>query len=318
MSVVASSLDKVNLYASTPPAVNPLADLVQPPTPEPSAPAINDSLSGQSGRHFLAFYGLNENPFADSVNPTFFYKTESHRMACERLLLAVEQNVSLAMVTGLSGTGKTLITQLLLQALDTAHYEPILVLVSPGLSKTGLLREILSELNVALPAGINRTRDLIKMVSNAIIDLYREGRKLVLLIDECHFLDADGLHIVRTISNVEIPERKLTTCLLFGEARFATRLNRPGYESLRNRMFFRSELPPMTADDCAQYIKFRTLVAGRIADLFDADALRAVAEHTGGICRSVNKLCMLALIEGSIRRQPLIDRATIDACAAML
>ena len=167
------------------------------------------------GRDFLAFYGLAQNPFADSVNPAFFYKTEAHRDACARLLMAIENDVSLAMLTGVSGTGKTLITQLILEQLDTARYEPVLVLVTPGMRRTGLLREILSEMSVALPVGINRTSDLLKMLSNAIMDLHSEGRKLVLLIDECHFLDADALHIVRTISNVEIPERKLTTCLSF-------------------------------------------------------------------------------------------------------
>jgi general secretion pathway protein A len=274
---------------------------------------------GADGRGFLAFYGFAENPFADSVNPAYFYKTDGHRAACERALMAVENDVSLDMVTGASGTGKTLVTQLILQELGSAaRCEPVLVLVTPGMSKTGLLREILSELDVALPVGINRTRDLIKMLSNVIIDLHNAGRKLVLLIDECHFLDADGLHIVRTISNIEIPQRKLTTCLLFGEQRFAARLRRPGYESLRNRMFFRVELPAMGAEDCAQYIKFRAMVAGRTADLFTADALAAIHAATGGICRSVNKLCMLAMIEGCIRRESRIGADVVAAAAAGL
>jgi general secretion pathway protein A len=298
--------------------VNPLAGLVTPADERDVASAERPETAdgGGTARGFLEYYGLPENPYADSVNPAYYYKTAAHREACERMLMAVENDTSLGMVTGVSGTGKTLITQLLLQAFDPTRCEPVLVLATPGLSRTGLLREILSELNVALPVGICRTHDLLKMLSHAVIDLHGEGRKLVILVDECHFLDADALHIVRTISNLETPERKLTTCLLFGEQRFVRRLNKPGYESLRNRMYFRSELTPMSAEECAQYVKFRALTAGRAADLFSAEALAAIHAASGGVCRSVNKLCMLALIEGCIRRRRLLDGDVIAACAA--
>jgi general secretion pathway protein A len=234
------------------------------------------------------------------------------------MLMAVEHHTSLGMVTGVSGTGKTLVTQLLLQELDAARFETVMVLVTPGLSRTGLLREILSELNVALPVGFCRTHDLVKMLGNAVMDLHAEGRRLVLIVDECHFLDAEALHIVRTISNLETPDRKLTTCLLFGEQRFLKRLNKPGYESLRNRMFFRCELPPMSAGECAQYVKFRVLTAGRAADLFTPGALAAVHAATAGVCRSVNKLCLLALIEGCVRGEAQVGEETVAACVPRL
>ncbi len=90
--------------------------------PEPSAPAgpngRQESPSAEEATDFLSFYGLRENPFADSVNPAYFYKTGNHADAYQRMILTVEQDVSLAMVTGVSGTGKTLVTQLLLQGLD--------------------------------------------------------------------------------------------------------------------------------------------------------------------------------------------------------
>jgi type II secretory pathway predicted ATPase ExeA len=134
-------------------------------------------------RDFLSFYGLRENPFADCVNPDYFYRTEPHADAIDRMLMTVRHNLSLGMVTGPSGTGKTLVSQILLQKLDRARCEPVLILVSPGLSKTGLLREMLSELNVALPMGIIRAQDLLKLLHNRVIDLYHQDRRLVVIID---------------------------------------------------------------------------------------------------------------------------------------
>ena len=281
-----------------------------------SATAAAFEHDGPMGKAFLSFYGLRDNPFADSVNPAFFYRTEAHGDALERMMLTIENDISLGMITGLSGTGKTLLSQLVLQQLDAEKYCPVLVLVSPGLSKTGLLREILSELNVALPAGVALTQELIKLLSNCVIDLHHQGRKLVIIIDECHFLSGDNLHIIRTISNIEIPERKLVTCLLFGEARFTQRLQHPSFDSIRNRMYLQCELPTMSEADCAEFVKFRLMSAGGHDDLFDAEALAAVHTHSGGVSRSVNKICMLALLEGFLARKQSIDAALVDRAAA--
>jgi general secretion pathway protein A len=220
------------------------------------------------------------------------------------------------MVTGPSGTGKTLVSQLLLQHLGEPRHRAVLLLVTPGLSKTGLLREILSELDLVLPAGIARVQDLIKLLSNHIIELHQEGRRLVILVDECHLLSADCLHIIRTISNIELPDRKLATCLLFGESRFAGRLRHPNYDSLRNRMYMRCDLKPMNAADCAQYVKFRLMAAGGHDELFDDAALDLLHKHSKGIGRSVNKLAMLSLLEGHTLRATVIGQDLVARCAA--
>ena len=264
---------------------------------------------------FVRHYGLRENPFADSVHPAFFFRTEAHVEAFRDMMLAVEFQAALGMVTGPSGTGKTLLTQLLLQHFDEPGHRAILVLVTPGLSKTGLLREILSELNLALPVGNARVQDLVKALSNHIIELHQQGRRLVIIIDECHLLSAECLHIVRTISNIEIPQQKLVTCLLFGETRLETRLTHSSYESLRNRIYLRSQLRALTIDEATQYVKYRLMTAGRLTDLFTESGFQALHENSGGICRSLNKLAMLTLIEAADRQAPAIDGAMVTRAA---
>lgn len=278
-------------------------------------PAV--SLAGDSD--FLPFFGLQELPFSDAVNPKYYYKTDGHDEAFIRLLLAIRHDISLGLVTGPSGSGKTLLSQLILQNLDPLKNEAALVLVSPDMSKTALLRAILDELEVTAPDGpFVSAQELLRLLQNRVIDLHHQGKKLVILVDECHFLPADTLHMVRTISNLEVPERKLVSILLFGEDRFLKRLEHPSYESLRNRMYLRSELRPMDLNDTTQYIKFRLLIANRMDDLFDEGAFAAVHELSGGVCRRVNKLCTLALIEGFLRRQPTLDAAVVRACADRL
>lgn len=276
-----------------------------PPAIVPFAPAGN----------FVSQFGLRENPFADCVHPAFFFRTDSHADAFRSMMLAVDFRASLGMVTGPSGTGKTLVSQLLLQHFEEPKHRVVLVLVTPGLSKTGLLREILSELNLALPAGIARVQDLVKLLSNHIIEMHEQGQRLVIIVDECHLLSADCLHIIRTISNIETPQEKLTTCLLFGETRLADRLEHSSYASLSNRIYLRCELYPLTANEVAQYVKFRLMTAGRLDELFTEPALVALHECSGGICRSVNKLAMLSLIEAADHRATLVDEPLVRAAA---
>jgi general secretion pathway protein A len=282
------------------------------PTPPPPAPAV---VPFAPAGNFVSFYGLKENPFADSVHPAFFFRTDGHAEAFRSMMLAVEFCASLGMVTGPSGTGKTLVSQLLLQHFEAPKYRVVLLLVTPGLSKTGLLREILSELDLALPVGIPRVQDLVKQLSNHIIELHEQGQRLVIIVDECHLLSADCLHMIRTISNIETPQEKLVTCLLFGEARLSQRLDHPSYASLNNRIYLRSELQPLAAAEVAQYIKYRLLTAGRFEPLFSEPAFAVIHEFSGGICRNINKLAMLSLIEAADHRAAVVDETLVRTAA---
>lgn len=292
-----------------------LEGLLNAPAFEHEAPGEQPQPIPAHAHDFLSFHRLNTNPFSDSVNPVFFYRTDAHDVAFIRMMMVIEHDISLGLITGFSGTGKTLVSQMLLRNLDPARYEPVLVLVCPNMGKTALLREILSELGIAVPKPTIATHDMMKLLSDAIINLHNNGRKLVVLIDECHFLSAESLHLIRTISNIEIPERKLSTCILFGEQRFLKRLENPSYESLRNRMYLRSELKPLELRDTDQYIKFRLLVAGREETLFDATAVAAIQAVAGGVCRRINRICMLALIQAFTEGKAVVDEEIIATCA---
>ncbi len=118
------------------PGGDPLMELIGA-APSQDAPGI---VPFAPAGDFVSHFGLRENPFADCVHPAFFFRTDGHSEAYRSMMLAVDFRASLGMVTGPSGTGKTLVSQLLLQHFDESKHRVVLVLVTPGLSKTGLLR----------------------------------------------------------------------------------------------------------------------------------------------------------------------------------
>jgi type II secretory pathway predicted ATPase ExeA len=74
----------------------------------------------------------------------------------------------------------------------------------------------------------------------------------------------------------------------------------------------------MSAAECEQYVKFRLLVAGRIADLFDPAAFAALHAGSGGISRNLSKLCMLTLLQGAMTGKTKIDEETVSGAVSMM
>lgn len=246
-----------------------------------------------------AAFGFRQAPFADSVDPAFFFRTEAHERAFALMRRAIDEHLALALTVAPSGTGKTLISQILLSELDPARHEPILVLAYPGMSRVGLLREVAGELGVTDLGPRAPLHQVMAAVQDAIVALHRRGRKLVVIVDECHFLGVEPLQMVRTLSNIELPERKLVTLLLFGEDSFLAKMDRPEYASLFNRMFIRARLRALDADETKQYVKFRCLVSGGRPNLFDDTFLAALHERSKGIPREINRLCHAAMAEAA-------------------
>jgi len=308
---VVEKVDLTILNQEPPDALESLVEGLAPPDPGADIASFP--------RDYLGFFGLARNPFADSVDPRFFYRTQAHEEIFVRMVLAVQHQFALGLVTGGSGTGKTLLSQMILKELEAEPVLPLVILVTPGMTKTALLREILAELEQPLPEGpFVRTQDMVKQLHDRVMELHTQGRRLVLLVDEAHFLASDSLHIIRTISNLETPESKLSTCILFGEDRLLKRLEHPSYESLRHRIYFRGELPRFTEADTEQYVKYRMMVAGGQRTVFADATFPTIHELSRGIGRRINKICTLALIEAFIRGLPEVDADVVRTCERLM
>ncbi|MBN1868432.1 AAA family ATPase [Candidatus Sumerlaeota bacterium] len=262
----------------------------------------------------LKFFRLQQNPFADSVNPEFFYRTEAHEAAFIAMKRCIEEDISLGLTTAASGTGKTLLTQVLLHELDPERYKPALILIYPKMSRMAMLREICAELQIEIRAKRPTTHDLMETIQRKIMDLAVEGVKLVVIIDEVHFLTAENLQVLRTLSNIEVPEKKLVTVLLFGEESLLPRLDDPKFKSILSRMYTRVHLRALTPDEVEQYVKYRLLLAHGRPDIFQPDCFAWLARETGGIPREINRVCYNAMREAAAHRQ---SRVTPDLLGRM-
>lgn len=259
------------------------------------------------------FFHFENSPFSDSVNPDFFYRTYSHEAAYMAMKECIEDNVSLGLTTAVSGTGKTLLTQVLLQELDPERFRPALVLIYPQMSRMALLQEIANELGVEIGKKRPTIHDLMTGIQERIMEFYLQRVKLVLIIDEVHFLAANNLQILRTLSNIEIPQMKLVTILLFGEETFLEKLDRPAFKSIRSRLFTRVELRELNAEEVEQYVKYRLLMVHGDPNLFEEDCYGYLREATKGIPREINRLCHNALQMAAANGQRTVAKGLLEA-----
>lgn len=274
---------------------------IQRPKPVVSEP---EAAGGRTGE-ILARFNLAKNPFVDTVNPDFFYRTDQHERAFFRMQVCAADHRAIGLVCGPSGTGKTLLSQLLLKQLDAEAFLPLVILCTPGMTKTALLREILSELEEETHS--NKVHELLAVLHQRIMEEHNRKRRIVLLVDEAHFLSSDALHMIRTLSNLETPDEKLLTLILFAEERFLHRLSHRSYNSLRGRIALKTILRPLSALEAEQMLKFRVLVAGGRPDLFRSDTFEQLHRLGKGIPREICKLAYNALLEAYWLDQDQID-----------
>jgi len=264
---------------------------------------------------------LKRNPFKDCIDPDLFFRTGQHEEALVKIRIGLEDQHALILLQGVSGTGKTLVTQVALRDLDQERFAPVFVFVFPGMGKGALLDAILTELQVA---GGRFVHERLSRLQEAALDLAANGRRLVVVIDEAHFLKADALHLLRTLSNLETEQEKLVTVLLVAEPGLGKRLKAPSYASLRGRITFSLNLLPLDRQGVEQYVKFRLLKCGAGPDFLSPEIYDMVHGASCGIPREVNRLLYTGFIDAATRGTmpqmidftPSLDSESVSRCLA--
>ncbi len=256
----------------------------------------------------LSFFGLKEEPFKDNLDERFYYSTKQHERAYASMVYCITSNEPAGIILGQSGLGKSLISQRILSSIKNyPQYIPVLVLIYPQMPKTALLKEILSQLDIAVPKKRPSTQDLLELLHTYIIARYREGKRVVLILDESHFLNVQALHLIRSLTNLETPKEKLITAIFIAEERFVRRLQYKTYESLRTRIKIKARLEPLNLEETREYIKHRLAVAGATNSIFAEETFPLIFEKSRGICRNISKIAGQALFDAAFEQRRTID-----------
>ncbi len=255
------------------------------------------------------YYKLAEQPFGVTPNPRYLYMTPTHREAMASILYAVMENRGFSALIAPPGMGKTTLLFELLQRFNHSMRTVFLFQFQP--SPEGLLRNLLAELGI--PDEGENFVGMQEKLNQAILQDAKQGKRIVVVVDEAQNFREPVLEVLRMLSNFETSQEKLIHIVLSGQPQLAEMLFSPAIEQLRQRVSIMAVLRPLNAEETREYIEHRLRVAGYKSSrrLFTPAACELIAEYSGGIPRNINNYCFNALSLGYALKQSTIGREIV-------
>lgn len=259
---------------------------------------------------YTDYFQFEREPFSNAPNDRFYFDSEQHNQALVRLKYSVDSDKGLAVLVGGVGTGKTTLARRMLDNLPVEEYESsLLVVIHSAITPEWILSRICMQLGVKNP-DISPLK-MLKQLYERLLEIEREGRKAVVLIDEAQMLQTRELmEEFRGLLNLEIPDKKLLNIVFFGLPALddVMRLDEP----LAQRVAFKYTLKPLSSAATREYIDYRLEVAGCAQSPFTDDAYPVIQMYSGGVPRLINTICDNALFETYLRHGESISPQIIN------
>lgn len=243
---------------------------------------------------YKAHFGLREVPFSITPDTSYFFSFPSYQAALNTLLVAANHGEGFIKITGEVGTGKTMLCRKFMAMLGKEFVTAYIP--NPALEPRTLMLALADELECGLPRDTDQ-HQLIKAINLRLLHLARDGKRVILCIDEAQVMPLDTLEALRLLSNLETEKRKLLQIVLFGQPELDRKLQRSEIRQLAQRISFHYELQALSAREIATYIQHRLSVAGYNGmPIFQGSALWMLRLTSGGIPRLLNVLAHKAMM----------------------
>ena len=240
---------------------------------------------------YLKYFGLSSPPFSITPDPGFFFEGGDRGIFIAGLLYAAQQGEGIILVVGEVGSGKTLMSRLLLARLH-AHVDTV-YLPNPSFSRDEIIDVIARDLGIT---GASQGMRL-EALQQELINRHEQGRHVVVLIDEAHAMPAESIEEVRRLSNLETDDRKLVQLVLCGQPELDTLLAAPHLRQVRDRVVHRLVLRNLSRRDASAYLDHRLRIAGwRGGQMFSWLGEHLLLADAQGRARRLNLLADKALL----------------------
>jgi general secretion pathway protein A len=252
------------------------------------------------------FFGLSAKPFQLSPDARFFYPSKEHSRALSFLQYGLSQGDGFIVITGDVGTGKTTLVQTLLSELDPRE-AVVANLVTTQLHEDDLVNLVVASFGLRLTASSSKAM-VLRDLEHFFIQRAREGRRVLLIVDEAQNLPTRSVEELRMLSNFQYRGRPLLQVFLLGQEEFRDTLLSAGFEQLRQRVIATYHLNPLDADETRTYIEHRLTRVGWNDDPSISDAaFESIYSYTQGVPRRVNNLCDRLMLFAYLEELHAID-----------
>jgi general secretion pathway protein A len=212
------------------------------------------------------------------------------------MIYGIQKREGFVAITGAVGVGKTTIVRAFLEKAKSTGLK-VIYLFHAHLMFTDIVKTIYRELDLD-PSSADFFETM-EGLQNALIELHKQEKTIVLIIDEAQTVPIETLANLRMLSNMETQTEKLIQVVLVGQPELDEMLEREELRQLKQRIVVRAHIAALDATESRAYVAHRLSVAG-LSDpaIFSDKALGIIFREAKGIPRVLNVLCNNALIAG--------------------
>ena len=242
---------------------------------------------------YLEHFGLSEQPFRITPVTVFFFSGANRGEILDALVYSISEVEGIIKVSGEVGSGKTMLCRMLLEKLPE-HVEAI-YLANPSLSREEMLYAIADGLGLNING--ERVGIIMQNIQNKLEERARDGKRVVVLVDEAHAMPPETLEELRLIYNLQMGNAKLIQIVLFGQPELNAKLDQPNMRQLKDRIAHHFHMQPLSRNILESYLMFRMRAAGYHGpNIFSQGALKLIASASEGLMRRVNILADKSLL----------------------
>ena len=264
---------------------------------------------------YIQFFALKDNPFRITPDLDFFFMSSVHQEALGSLEFLMESEEGFAVIIGEPGTGKTItIRKFISQLPENVEYAYILF---PNLSPEEMFRAILEDFGIDIDDSATKNK-LFSTLKEFLIKKRKEGKKILIIIDEAQNLPIETLEELRILSNLETDKEKLLQIILLGQPELEKKLNSDALRQLKQRITVIARLSNLTKDEMVNYINYRLAKAGNSTIKISNSAYKEIFKYTQGNLRQINQIMERALMSAFVKNSHQIDREDIKEAAESL
>jgi type II secretory pathway predicted ATPase ExeA len=251
-------------------------------------------------------YGMEYNPFIKNDREAFI-ETREYREAVTRLNYLL-QTKGFGLLTGNPGLGKTSVVRNWIKGLNQSAYKIIYIPIST-LTITEFYRYLASELGCE-PSY--RKSENFKLIQGAIERCVYEKRMTpIIVLDEANYMKNATLNDLKILFNFEMDSINRAVILLAGLPQLVGTLRLNSHEPLRQRITMNYEVSPLTVEEAKSYILEKMKTTNCHQEVFEKNALEAIAGAANGIPRMIDKIVNASLMIGNAKNQNIIISDTV-------
>jgi type II secretory pathway predicted ATPase ExeA len=255
-------------------------------------------------RQMLTPYSLKFNPFFTQIPVEALWNSPVIDQFCWRLEQQLGEG-GFALISGVSGSGKSATLRLLQSRLAKAREVAVGVLSRPQASLADFYRELGDLFGVPLRphnrwASAKALRDRwLQHIDTALV-------RPVLLVDEAQEMHAAVLSELRLLTSAELDSRSILTVVLAGDDRLCARLETPDLLPLASRIRTRLRTESLPAADLLKGLQHLLAAAGN-ARLMTAGLQQTLCEHAAGNLRLLMNMANDLLVTACNQKLETLD-----------